>query len=310
MNKKPKKYSGVVVPMITPFTRRGIVDYDAVSRITNNFIEAGVHPFIIGTTGEAASISSREKLEFVKFLSGSFKGKCTLYAGVSGNCFSETLEAAGNYLDNGIDVLVAHLPSYYPVNSYHMLNYFEKLASEINGPLIIYNIPGTTHISIPLDIVEKLSHIENIAGLKDSERDLSRLEQSIVMFKDREDFSHLVGWNAQCYHALSKGSDGIVPSTANFSPSLYGDMYKAVISGDLERASNLQLITDEISRVYQEGKILSEALAALKIMLNEVNICGTRVLPPLTELNEEDSGMVRINTRRIIQEYNLTGFEK
>jgi len=310
MIRKPKKYSGVVVPMITPVTQDGKIDYDSVLRISNSLTQNKCHPFIIGTTGEAASISLAEKLEYVKIMGQSNMGGSTLYAGISGNCLSESVEAAKLYLDCGVDVLVAHLPSYYPVNEYHMLNYFEKLATQINGPVVIYNIPGTTHHSIPLKLVEKLSYIENIVGLKDSERDLERLENSIQLFKDREDFSHLVGWGAQCCFSLYMGSDGIVPSTGNISPKLYSDIYNNVLSDQYDIAMDMQNVTDEISKIYQRGKILSEALAALKIMMSELNICEEYVLPPLTELDKEESETIRSQTRKITSLYNLKGFEK
>ena len=70
-------------------------------------------------------------------------------------------------MDVGVDVVVAHLPNFYPLTDDHMLRYFESLADSCPGPLIVYNIPITTHHSIPLDVVSKLSQHPNVAGLKD-----------------------------------------------------------------------------------------------------------------------------------------------
>ena len=86
---------------------------------------------------------------------------------------------------------MAHLPSYYPLTTDHMITHYEMLADRSSLPIMIYNILSTTHMSIPLDVIEKLSHHPNIIGMKDSERDLDRMKQSAKMFSNRKDFSIL-----------------------------------------------------------------------------------------------------------------------
>jgi len=187
-----------------------------------------------------------------------------------------------------------------------MLKYYEDLANSINGPLLIYNITATTHMSIPLDVVDQLSYHENIVGLKDSERDEERLDRSIEMWKDREDFSHLIGWAGKSLYGLSKGSDGIIPSTGNFSPGLYYQLYKAVLENDIEKAEKLQIQTDEISTIYQKDKILTEALPALKVMMNHINLCEKNVLSPFIKTSTEESAAIIEKTKEIIDRFNLS----
>ena len=94
-----------------------------------------------------------------------------------------------------------------------MYNYYKNLADNIKGPLMLYNIKATTHMSIPVEIIRRLSMHPNIVGLKDSERDLERMEACISISKGREDFAYFCGWAAQSAHSLELGADGIVPST-------------------------------------------------------------------------------------------------
>ncbi len=285
--KPEKKYHGVIVPMITPLKQDNTIDGESVGRIVGLLKNAGVYPFILGTTGEAPSISDEQKdrmvAETVKYVGAD----CLVYAGISSNCFDESVTMAHKYHAMGVDVVVATLPAYYPMNNQQMVSYFTDLADQMPCPLIIYNMPATVKISIPLAVLDQLSKHPNIVGTKDSERDMERLDRSIELWKDRPDFVHLLGWAAQSAYALKKGSDGIVPSTGNFVPELYEDLYQSTLEGKFERAEDLQQQTNDLSLLYQKDRILSQSIPALKSILAVMGICGTQVLPPMYRLHDE-----------------------
>jgi 4-hydroxy-tetrahydrodipicolinate synthase len=283
-----KKYRGVVVPMVTPFTPDGKVDIPATEKVVEHLISGGCIPFILGTTGEFACVPVAERAGFVEATVKTTAGRTLTYAGIASNCYQETVDAAKTYADLGIDCVVANLPSYYPLAPDNMLAYFEKLADDVPAPLMLYNITITTHMSIPLDIVEKLSHHPNIVGLKDSEKNEERFEQALSMWKDRPDFAHFTGTAALCTMALLAGSDGIVPSTANFAPQLYKDLYDAAVAGENAKANELQAKNAALGLVYQKGRVLSQSLPALKVIMNELGLCGPSVLPPMIEPSAEE----------------------
>jgi len=288
-----KKYRGVVVPMITPFTDAGEIDIPAVQRVVEHIVAGGAAPFVLGTTGESASVHQHDRGDFVDATIKQTAGRTLTYAGIAGNCVKTSIESAKKYFDLGIDCVVANLPSYYPLRDYHMLKFYETLAENIPGPLMVYNITITTHMSIPLDIVEKLSHHPNIVGLKDSEKNDERLEQAVERWKDRADFSHLIGSAALSAKGLLLGSDGIVPSTGNFTPQTYVELYEAAIKGDAEKANELQEFTNELGRIYQKDRILSESLGALKVIMNELGLCGRAVLPPFIAADEAEQADIK-----------------
>lgn len=286
--KKKLKYSGVIIPMVTPLTKTHTLDHNAVEKIFENCFNNNVMPFIIGTTGESASLPLKMKKEYIQ-KAGKLKSKgAVLYAGISSNCVEESIDLAKHSFDAGIDAVVATLPSYYILSADEMKKYFEQLAERVGGPLIIYNIPSTTHMSIPLPIIDELSHHENIAGIKDSERSEERLKESLKLWFRREDFSHFIGWAAKSAEALLNGSDGIIPSTGNLFPKLYKDLYEAARNGENEKAHKLQKISDAIGDLYQKGKSIGGSLWALKILMEEAGLCGSYVMPPLQPLSEED----------------------
>ena len=290
-----KKYKGVVVPMVTPATIDGTLDTAAVERIIVFFAQNGVSPLLMGTTGEGNSISQDDGLLLVKTAVAA-RNKCQLsmasspliYAGLTGNCFSEQLAQAEAYTQAGADVIVATLPTYYALPPEQMENYYRALADNITGPLMLYNILATTHMSIPVEVIRRLADHPNIVGLKDSERDLERMEQCIAIAKDRADFCYFCGWAAQSAHSLELGGDGIVPSTGNYVPDMFQQLYLAAINGDLATANRLQDETNEIAKIYQKDRTLGQSLAALKVMMQTKGLCEPWMLMPLTRLSTEE----------------------
>lgn len=282
-----KRFSGVVVPLITPFTQQFKVDEAAAARITRHVTTYGAHPFVLGTTGESVSIAQEERVKLVAATKAA-AGTSTVYAGISGNCLPEVIAEAKLFADLGADALVSTMPSYYPVEADQMLRYFEGLADAVSLPLIIYNIPATTHLSIPLDVVEKLSRHDNILGFKDSEKGEERMIDAISRWKDRADFSYLLGWALKSQQAMFLGADGMVPSTGNFAPGLYQTIFEAAGTDNKMLALAAQAKADYLSEIYQKGRILSKALPVLKIIMSAYALCGTTVLPPLYQLTADE----------------------
>ena len=280
MNKK-KKYSGIVVPAITPLNADHTLDRSAVEILWTFFRQHQVMPFILGTTGEFPSLPMRVKQELIR-LAGRLKQPGErLYTGISSNCLYDSIELARLAFDEGTDVVVSNLPSYYPLSESQMKKYFEQLAEKVPGPLMIYNIPSTTHLSIPLPVIDELSHHPDIVGIKDSERNEERLRASLQMWSGREDFSHFLGWAAKSGEALLNGGDGLVPSTANLAPGLFHDMEVAAQKGDKEKVAQLQRLSDQLGDSYQSGHMLGESLAALKLLMQKEGLCQPYMMPPL-----------------------------
>lgn len=290
---KKCKYRGVVVPMVTPVTQGGELDVAAVERIIEFFAQHNVAPLLMGTTGEGNSVSAADGQLLVETAVNAAKGRILIYAGLTGNCFIEQLKQAEAYTRAGADVIVATLPSYYALTEQQMYDYYYTLAECITGPLMLYNILATTHMSIPVDVIKRLADHPNIVGLKDSERDLERMQQCVALSKDREDFAYFCGWAAQSAYSLSIGGDGIVPSTGNYVPDMFNELYDAAVKGDMDTANRLQDETNEIAKIYQAGRTLGQSLAALKVMMNTKGLCDPWMLMPLTRLPQDEEQAIK-----------------
>ncbi|MDE6557112.1 MAG: dihydrodipicolinate synthase family protein [Duncaniella sp.] len=290
---KQCKYRGVVVPMVTPVTQSGELDVAAVERIIEFFASRNVSPLLMGTTGEGNSVSATDGLLMVETAVKTAAGRILIYAGLTGTCFIEQVKQAEAYTRAGADVIVATLPSYYALTEAQMYDYYYTLAECITGPLMLYNILATTHMSIPVDVVKRLADHPNIVGLKDSERDMERMKECIAFSKDREDFAYFCGWAAQSASSLALGGDGIVPSTGNYVPQMFKELYDAAVSGDQATAERLQEETNEIAKIYQSGRTLGQSLAALKVMMSTLGLCEPWMLMPLNRLPQDEEQAIK-----------------
>jgi 4-hydroxy-tetrahydrodipicolinate synthase len=279
MSKKP--CSGVVVPMVSPLQNGLSVDEAAVSRLVDSFVRAGVHAFVLGTTGECASLDANQRAGLVAATSAAADGRCQVHAGISGNCLNECLGYAHQWKSLGADFAVAHPPFYYRIDDAAIESWFLRLADESPLPLLLYNIPQTTGHSLSIDAVLRLASHPNIVGIKDSERDEQRYRKLVEIAKSHPQFSVLLGWAAKSADGIADGIDGIVPSSANLVPTEYRALFDAAAAGDGAKAARHQECTNLITDLYQKDRPLAEAFPLLKAMLAAFDICGSQCAPPL-----------------------------
>jgi dihydrodipicolinate synthase/N-acetylneuraminate lyase len=297
-----KTFKGVIVPMVTPINADYSIDGQSVEKIIESFIKEDCAPFVLGTTGESTSFSSGQKLDLVKKTVAAVNGRITTFAGISSTSLIESIESAKAYRDLGIDVMVTTLPYYFPITASEMSRFFEQLADAIDCPVIIYNMPAMVGEHIPLDVADALSKHPNIVGLKDSERSIERIDQSLALWKDRDDFAFYIGWAAQSAHALLNGADGIVPSTANFVPKLFKELYDAAVTGNREIAYNLQKITDDLSLIYQKDRKLNSSLPALKVLMSALGLCQPHAMPPMYNIVQDDQNDLKSQIRVALEQ--------
>ena len=267
--------------MVTPFTAQGEIDEEAAVRLMEHLYRFGANLFVLGTTGEGSSVAIDQREVLVRILVQQSPPSLPTMAAVMGLPYADTVRVANRYLELGLDAVVLTLPNYFVLNPLQMPRYLETLADQIEGDIILYNIPKTIHMSLPLEVVEELSHRDNVIGIKDSEPNQTRLGQALTLWKDRDDFFHFVGTNPLMSQGLLAGSRGIVPSTANLFPQLYQTMVECCAAGRKKEAQRIQQRTNELSAAYQKEGLLGESLANLKAMLAEQGLCAPHMLPPL-----------------------------
>jgi 4-hydroxy-tetrahydrodipicolinate synthase len=269
--------------MISPLTREQHIDVVAVKQVVNHLITAHVDGlFVLGTTGEARRLNDLQKRALVEQVVPLVKGHCTTYAGISSNSIVDSVQAAHTMHGLGIEYAVSHPPMHVTMSDSELEDYFSRIADAIPMPLILYNMPRITGVSIPIHRVESLSRHPNIVGIKDSENNAPRLAMLLESVGGRSDFVVLVGCAALSADGLRRGAHGLVPSTANLFPDLYRTMCDAAQRGEWDVVQRLQVKSDTLSAQYQHGRELDDSLIALKQLMNSHGLCGpTTVIRPM-----------------------------
>ena len=289
-----QRYQGVVVPMVTPVTAGGDLDELAVRRIVDHLIAGGVAGiFVLGTTGENASIPASVRLRLIAVTIEQAAGRAMTYAGISDNCFATSIEAGEAFARLGVDACVAHPPYYYALVPDEQYTYFAALADRLPAPLMLYNIPSTTHMSLDLEVIRALADHRNIIGLKDSERNEERLKEVMRLVGGRDDFAVLVGAAPLSALGLTLGANGSVPSSGNLAPDLCQRLHEAGSRGDHTTAQAYQEKIDRIAAAYQRGRTLGQTLGALKTAMGALGLCDPYMLPPLRALPPAEQEQVR-----------------
>ena len=281
--KNDSKFQGAVVPMVTPFASDGRLDEPSLARLVDSLVAGGVDGiFVMGTTGEGVTVPIADRRRMVELTIARAKGAVNIFAGVS-NAHPDEVKIGNDYLQAGVDALVLHPPTGMPQEK--MLPWFRNLLDGLNGPLLLYNMPMTTKVSIPLDTVEKLIGHPRLAGIKDSENNPQRLNQLLQKFGGKKDFSVFVGVGALMEKGLKLGADGIVPSVGNLIPKACHQVCIAAKAGNWAEADIHFSRMNAVSELYQNGRSLNESLSVLKAAMHCRGLCAPHVLPPLRPLS-------------------------
>lgn len=295
-----KKHRGVIVPMVTPITPEGQLDEPAVRRIVHHLCQGGVHGvFVLGTTGEWSSVPPAMRRRLVELVTECVNGHARVYAGISSDNLADSVEAGNRYLAGGVDAVVAHVPAHYEKHPRESLHFFTELAGRLDGDLLLYNMPLTTNVSLPIEVCKETARRPRVIGIKDSENNAERLAQLLRELGGQDSFSVFVGTGPLMAKGLLLGADGIVPSVGNLAPLLCRQFFDSVKNGNAQQTQSLHDRLMELANVYQEGRTLEQALAALKGAMTWLGLCGPDVFPPLKPTNAADRKALRAELLRL-----------
>lgn len=287
-------YQGVIVPIVTPFQPDGSLDLDGLAKLVRHITGQGVGALLLsGTTGEAVSLTEETRTGLLSHARNIAGDGITLYVGIGGNQFQQVVDRGNHLIEQGADAVVIHSPSYYPLGQENLRAWFEKTADALKGPVLIYNIPQTTHHSVDLDTLETLSHHPNIYGVKDSEFDPTRLEEVIRHFHGRERFQVYIGPTVFASQAIRLGANGFIPSLGNVLPGVMQDIFEKAVAGDFQGAEATQQKATGLNDIYLKGQPVGNAICDLKAILEVMGICRACVSLPLLETPPERKEFLR-----------------
>ena len=246
--------SGVVPPVLSPLGASGDVDEAALAGLCEHILGGGgTGLFVLGGCGEGAWLTPAQRSAVVRAAAKASAGRAPVLAGVMLPATGPTLEAARRAKDDGADALVAGSPYYFAVGEEAQRRHIERLLEEVELPVLLYNIPPSTHHTLSPELVAGLARERRVIGIKDSAGDLDAFARFVGVKESRPDFRVLQGHEKVMARSLQLGGDGLVPGLGNVVPGVFAALIRAVRAGDDAEAERLQQQIDDVGTLHQEG---------------------------------------------------------
>jgi 4-hydroxy-2-oxoglutarate aldolase len=240
-----RKLRGVHIPFPTSFDGRGEVDAGAVRANIGRWNGTGVGGYVaLGSTGERVHLDERERLLVVEAAREAVPPEMAFVVGVGEQGTRATARDARRMAEAGADAVLVLTPHFYrgAMDARALSEHFEAVADASPVPVLLYNIPQNTGVTLAPDAIARLAAHENIRGVKDSSGDVLALTETLRLAHagGAGDFVVMTGHGGALYAALCAGAPGAILAVACVAPELCVAVYEAFTAGDYERARSLQ----------------------------------------------------------------------
>ncbi len=291
MEKKTRfKPKGIIPAVITPLTNDGKFNEKAMRKLLNYLINGGVHGlFVVGTTGEFYGLTPEEKREIFMVTMDETKGKVPVYAGTNGITTRESVMLTRIAEECRVDAVSVLTPMFVSPTQDQLIKHYQTIAENTSLPVVLYNNPPKTSVSLAPLTVAKLAEIPNIVGIKDSSGDMTVTAEYIRLTQHRDDFSVLMGRDTLIYGALCYGATGSIASCANVAPKLCVDIYEKFIAGDLKGSLKAQFTLAPLRIAFTLGTFP----AVIKESLNLLGIEAGPCIEPAGPLTGDERAKLR-----------------
>ena len=259
------KIKGIITAMVTPLSEDGINEA-ATRKLVNKLINDGVHGlFVLGTNGEFYALSEAEKLALVEIVVDEATGRVPVFAGSGGISTEEVIKVTNQFAELGVDAVSVITPYLIKLSDEELIQYYQTIALNTNLPMILYNIPANTQLSINESVFKELIQLPQIIGIKDSSGKLENI-QMYLETNDREDFSILIGSDSLILPALQMGVDGAVAATSNVLTKTDLGIYQAFLENKMERAQVLQESINDFRGILKLATVPSVLKHSLELI--------------------------------------------
>jgi 4-hydroxy-tetrahydrodipicolinate synthase len=232
------QFTGVGTALITPFTKDGSLDESAIKRLAKRQIDSGVH-FLspCGTTGEAPTLSHRDKLRVVELVIEEANGRVPVLAGAGGYDTREVIELARDMERVGADGLLSVTPYYNKPTQEGLYQHFKAIAESVTIPIVLYNVPTRTAVNMSVETTLRLSEIPNIVATKEAA--MNAEHWSTIVSSAREGFHLLSGDDPLTVAAMAVGGKGVVSVASNEAPAEMAQIVELCEKNDYAAARKL-----------------------------------------------------------------------
>jgi len=292
------KIEGVYPALITPFTKDDEVDAAGLKRMVEYVEEGGVAGIVpCGTTGESATLSHDEHKRVIDIVVAN--AKVPVIAGTGSNNTKEAVDLTRYAADAGAEACLLITPYYNKPNVRGLKEHFRQIGDSAEIPLILYNIPSRTGLNMSAEtIVEIAAEVESVKGVKEASGNLKQVGAIIRLAKERGlDFTVVAGDDFLTLPIMSLGGRGVISVAANIAPQPMSEMVNAMLSGDIEKAKEINL------RLFPlfEAMFLETNPIPVKRAAELMGLPAGHVRLPLGGLSEENE----LKLRQVLHELDM-----
>ena len=280
-------FKGSGTAIATPFTKDNLVNFDELRKFLEFQIAEGTDAIIVcGTTGESATMTEQERKDVIKFTVQVVNKRIPVIAGTGSNCTKSAIEMSEYAKQVGADGLLIVTPYYNKATQQGLISHYQAIASKVDLPIILYNVPSRTGVNIEPETCLELSKIPNIVGIKEASGNLSQVAKIASLCKD--DLTIYSGNDDQVLPILSLGGLGVVSVLSNIAPKEVHSMVWSFLQGNLKPAISSQLeMLPVIQSLFCEVNPIP-----IKAALNMIGFDFGIHRLPLTELSHKNTALV------------------
>ncbi len=277
-------FKGAGVAIVTPMREDRTVDFEQFTRLLEFQISNGTDAIIVcGTTGESSTLTHEEHLEVIRYCVETVAGRIPVIAGTGSNCTETAIYLSVEAQKAGADGVLVVSPYYNKATQKGLIGHFTAIADAIKIPVILYNIPGRTGVTIlPETIAALCKNVENIVGVKEASGNFSNI--ATLMSLTDGDIDVYSGNDDQIVPLLSLGGKGVISVLSNVAPRQTHEICAAYLAGDVKKSMELQIqAIPLIAELFREVNPIPVKAA--------MNLMGKNVGPlrrPLTEMEPQN----------------------
>lgn len=271
------KNSHIMTAMVTPFGKDGNVDYELLKKLIDHLLSTGTDGILVsGTTGEGPTLTEEEKIELIEKTVEYVAGRVPVVAGTGSNNTKATIEYTNKVAKiDGVDAALVVVPYYNKPDQAGMIAHFTAVADNVYLPIVMYNIPGRTGVTMEVKTIAELSKHQNIIGIKDCTGIVNMAE---IVANTPDDFLAFTGEDADALAARNVGAQGVISVASHLFGKEISQMYAANSKGDNEIAGELMRdLTPKMKALFSHPSP-SPVKAALNHVGIEVGGCRLPIL--------------------------------
>ncbi len=276
-------FRGTGVALVTPFDEEHNIDFKGLEKLVNHCIDGGVEYLVVmGTTGENATLNSSEKLQVLKHVQSVNNGRKPIVYGIGGNNTRALVETIAQTDFEGIDAILSVSPYYNKPTQEGIYQHFKTISEASPVQIILYNVPGRTSSNISASTTLRLARdFDNIIGIKEASGDL---EQVMKIINERPEGFHVIsGDDNLTLPIIACGGDGVISVSGQGFPSVFTQMVRDALNGNIESARKGHYKVFEITKMlFAEGNP-----GGIKAALAHKGICGEAMRQPLWKISDD-----------------------